>query len=250
MVKKGSSSRWYGSELLDSLLAVPLVQDIPISTMSSIEKAENGTVGTVHANNVHQALPQYPPLRKIANPAPLGLFSFASTTFILSLYNVGARGINVPNLVVGMALGVGGLAQFCAGMWEFATGNTFGALAFSSYGGFWFSYAIIFIPGSGISAAYEDTTQLGSAVAIYLLTWFTVTMLLFIATLRRNVALSLLFGFLSVTFLLLGVADYVGNVNITRAGGAFGIITALIAYYIGMAGLLTPEDSWFTLPCW
>ena len=63
----------------------------------------------------------------IANPATLGLFSFASTTLILSFYNTGVRGVVVPNVVVGMAMGVGGLAQLLAGMWEFATGNTFGA---------------------------------------------------------------------------------------------------------------------------
>ena len=56
-----------------------------------------------------------------------GLFSFASTTLILSLYNVQARGIRTPNVVVGMALFVGGLAQLLAGMWEFAAANTFGA---------------------------------------------------------------------------------------------------------------------------
>ena len=56
-----------------------------------------------------------------------GLFGFASTTFILSMYNVQARGITTPNVVVGMALFVGGLAQLLAGMWEFAAGNTFGA---------------------------------------------------------------------------------------------------------------------------
>jgi uncharacterized protein len=56
-----------------------------------------------------------------------GLFSFASSTLILSLYNVGARGISTPNVIVGMALFCGGLAQLLAGMWEFATGNSFGA---------------------------------------------------------------------------------------------------------------------------
>lgn len=56
-----------------------------------------------------------------------GLYSFASTTLILSLYNVNARGIDTPNVVVGMALFCGGLAQLLAGMWEFATGNCFGA---------------------------------------------------------------------------------------------------------------------------
>ena len=56
-----------------------------------------------------------------------GLFAFASTTLVLSLYNVHARHVSVPNVVVGMALFYGGLAQLLAGMWEFVTGNTFGA---------------------------------------------------------------------------------------------------------------------------
>ena len=56
-----------------------------------------------------------------------GLLSFASTTLVLSLINVSTRGVTTPNIVVGMALGVGGLAQLLAGMWEFAAGNTLGA---------------------------------------------------------------------------------------------------------------------------
>ena len=55
-----------------------------------------------------------------------GLLSFASTTLVLSFVNVNGRHVTEPNIVVGLALGVGGLAQLLAGMWEFATGNTFG----------------------------------------------------------------------------------------------------------------------------
>ena len=71
-----------------------------------------------------------------------------------------------------MALGFGGLAQLLAGMWEFATGNTFGATAFTSYGGFWLSYGIIQWPSSGIKAAYTDPKELASALGIYLMAWF------------------------------------------------------------------------------
>jgi hypothetical protein len=53
--------------------------------------------------------------------------SFASTTFILSLYNVNARHVVSPNVVVGMAVFCGGLAQLLAGMWEFPRGNMFAA---------------------------------------------------------------------------------------------------------------------------
>lgn len=55
--------------------------------------------------------------RKFANPAPLGLSAFALTTFVLSLINLGTRGISEPNIVVGAAFGYGGLVQLLAGMW-------------------------------------------------------------------------------------------------------------------------------------
>ncbi|KAI0070006.1 hypothetical protein K474DRAFT_1687599 [Panus rudis PR-1116 ss-1] len=225
--------------------------------MAHLEKAENGSVGAVNAIPPQQAIGRGP-ARRLGNPGPLGLFSFASTTLILSLYNVQARGITTPNVVVGMALAVGGLAQFLAGMWEFACGNTFGATAFTSYGGFWMSYAALFIPGSGILAAYESETELASALGIYLMTWFTLTFLLFIAALRRNMGLVVLFGFLSITFMLLGIGmfhfasnlirEFRASTGVTKAGGAMGIVTALVAYYVGLAELLTRDDSWFTLP--
>jgi hypothetical protein len=56
-----------------------------------------------------------------------GIFSFASTTLMLSLFNVRARGVATPNVVVGMAIFTGGLVQLLAGMWEFPRGNVFGA---------------------------------------------------------------------------------------------------------------------------
>lgn len=55
--------------------------------------------------------------RELANPAPLGLFGFALTTFILGCIEMGARDITQPNIVVGPAMAYGGLVQLCAGMW-------------------------------------------------------------------------------------------------------------------------------------
>ena len=55
--------------------------------------------------------------RRFANPAPLGLSAFALTTFVLSLINVGTRGLTAPNIVVALAFGYGGLVQLLAGMW-------------------------------------------------------------------------------------------------------------------------------------
>lgn len=55
--------------------------------------------------------------RKFANPAPLGLSAFALTTFVLSLINLGTRGVTEPNIIIGAAFAYGGLVQLLAGMW-------------------------------------------------------------------------------------------------------------------------------------
>jgi uncharacterized protein len=62
----------------------------------------------------------------------------------LSIHNAGASTLVAsPNIVLGLAVFYGGIAQLLAGMWEFKTGNTFGATAFSSYGAFWLSFAAL-----------------------------------------------------------------------------------------------------------
>ncbi|KAI0246867.1 Gpr1 family protein [Lactifluus subvellereus] len=204
-------------------------------------------MSAVEASIIHTFAPRR---SKIANPGPLGLFSFASTTLILSLYNVHARGIDTPNVVVGMALFCGGLAQLLAGMWEFATGNTFGATAFTSYGAFWLSFATLLIPASGVGAAYkasENPAQEVDAIAIYLTSWMVLTFLFFLASLRKSVGLTALFFCLTATFMVLAVGEYIHDDGIIKTGGVFGIITAAIAYYCGLAELLTDDDL-FTMP--
>ncbi|MBW0478805.1 hypothetical protein O181_018520 [Austropuccinia psidii MF-1] len=190
--------------------------------------------------------------KKYANPGPLGLASFAATTFLLSLFNVQAQGVTTPNLIVGMALAYGGLIQLLAGMWEFASGNTFGATAFSSYGAFWISFGFIFIPGTGILQAYSaagKNGQLENALALYLFTWFLFTFIMFLATLRSSLGLMVLFFFLDVTFLLLAIGSLMPHASsITKAGGIFGLITAMIAWYLAACGLLKAENSKIRLP--
>ena len=76
----------------------------------------------------------------IADPGPLGLAAFAMTTFMLSVFNTNMLSATLAAGMLGLALFYGGTVQLLAGMWEFRNGNTFGALAFSSFGAFWLSY--------------------------------------------------------------------------------------------------------------
>ncbi|KAG9087237.1 hypothetical protein FRC07_012870 [Ceratobasidium sp. 392] len=222
-------------------------------THDASEYANDGYTGgrPLHhsiSTDTQRAFPVYH--RKLGNPTPLGLFSFASTTLILSLYNAGARDINVPNVVVGMTMGVGGLCQLLAGMWEFATGNTFGATAFSVYGGFWFSFGLIYWPSSGILDAYagDAASQLSSALGIYLTTWTIVTFLMLMATFKSSIALVSTFFFLMLTFMVLAIGEFMRSLAATKAGGILGCITAFLALYTGSAGLYSPDACYFVLP--
>ncbi|KAF6752874.1 FUN34 transmembrane protein [Ephemerocybe angulata] len=213
------------------------------TSLDILEKGE-----TVHATRPQDAVGRsadyYNASRptRIANPGTLGLFSFASTTLMLSLYNARARDITHTNVVLGMAIFCGGLAQLLAGMWEFPRGNTFAGTAFTSYGAFWLSFATINLPFTGVRAAFASQEEFANAVGIYLITWFLVTVFLLIAALRKNIAFIALFAFLAVTFLVLAIGDLYQIVNVTRAGGGLGVVTAFIAYYIGLSELLAAED--------
>ncbi|GAA5810770.1 hypothetical protein MFLAVUS_004196 [Mucor flavus] len=188
----------------------------------------------------------------IANPGPLGLSSFALTTFVLSLHNAGAgvAADGPSNVVVGLAFFYGGIVQLLAGMWEFKTGNTFGATAFSSYGGFWLSYGLIFIPGAGITSSYagEDESVFRKSMGIYLISWAIFTGIMLISSHRSSVGLMSMFFFLFITFILLAASEYNDSITTKVAAGAFGVITALVAWYNALSGLLTKDSSYFLLP--
>jgi succinate-acetate transporter protein len=90
--------------------------------------------------------------------------------------------------MIGLAIFYGGIAQFLVGMWEFKTGNTFGATAFSSYGAFWLSYAAILVPWFGVFDTYVlYKKEVGSALDIFLLGWALFTLMIWFGTLWSKV---------------------------------------------------------------
>lgn len=194
--------------------------------------------------------------RKLANPAPLGLCAFALTTFVLSAVNMHARGVSAPNVVVPLAFGYGGLVQLCAGMWEMACGNTFGATALSSYGGFWISYAILLTPNWGITAKtgpYEGNVY--SVLGFFLTGWFIFTTILLLCTLRSTVAFFLLFFTLDLAFLFLAMEQYANDLGnksaglaLQKTGGFFGFLAAFLAWYNALAGIQDSSNSFFQVP--
>jgi uncharacterized protein len=172
---------------------------------------------------------------RIADPGPLGLAGFAGTTFFLSVVNTNLLPAGVTAGVLGLAFFYGGLAQLLAGMWEFTKGNTFGAVAFSSYGAFWLSYwYLVTSAAKDLSGSEADVRH---AIATYLLVWTIFTGYMFIASLRTTGAIAAVFFFLFLTFLFLAIADYAGSSGITKFGGWLGLITAVLAWYASFAAV-------------
>ncbi len=204
------------------------------------------------ATSTHESSPAQPAPRsraaesataQIADPGPLGLAAFAMTTFVLSVFNAGLMGKNLEAVVLPLALFYGGMGQLLAGMWEFRKANTFGALAFSSYGAFWLSFAgyVKFIePALG--------AQADKATALYLLAWGIFTAYMTVAAFRVNVSVLLVFIALTLTFLVLALAEYSGSSGIAHTGGWIGLITAVLAWYGSFAGVTNATWKRTVLP--
>jgi uncharacterized protein len=180
----------------------------------------------------------------LADPGPLGLAAFALTTFVLSMFNAGLVSKGGEPVVVGIALAYGGLAQVLAGMWEFRTGNTFGAVAFTSYGAFWLSFWAL----NQFYVAKIPEADAGHAVGLYLIAWGIFTGYMFIASLRTTAAISLVFVLLTLTYLALGIGNAGGTTGITKLGGWLGLATALAAWYASFAGVTNATFGRAVLP--
>ena len=180
----------------------------------------------------------------IADPGPLGLAAFALTTFVLSMFNADLMGKGGEPIVFALALTYGGLAQLLAGMWEFRTGNTFGAVAFTSYGAFWLSFwAFVQFFEKSVPAA-----DAGHAVGLFLIAWGIFTTYMFIPSLRTTAAVATVFGLLAVTFFLLGIGNAGAHTNVIKLGGWFGLATALAAWYASFAAVTNSTFGRVVMP--
>ncbi|HEX7609524.1 MAG TPA: acetate uptake transporter [Solirubrobacteraceae bacterium] len=180
---------------------------------------------------------------KPADPGPLGLAAFAMTTFVLSMFNsnlVDGKGLPV---VLGLALAYGGIVQVLAGMWEFRTGNTFGAVAFSSFGAFWISFWAL-----NVFYAKEISGNAGHAIGVYLWAWAIFTAYMTVAAMRVSAAVLAVFVLLTVTFVLLAIGATGAHETVTHWGGYLGLATAAAAWYASFAAVANSTFGRTVLP--
>jgi succinate-acetate transporter protein len=183
---------------------------------------------------------------KLANPAPLGLLGFGMTTVLLNLHNSGL--FPLGGMILAMGLVYGGLAQVLAGMMEYKKGNTFGTLAFSSYGLFWWSLVILLLLPNFTLLSPAVTAPDDTAMAAYFFMWGMFTFLMFFGTLKKNRALQFVFGSLTVLFFMLTIVRLTGNSDLLLITGIEGVICGASAIYTGIAEVLNEVYGRTVLP--
>jgi uncharacterized protein len=182
-------------------------------------------------------------LQPPADPAPLGLAAFATTTFLLSAANAGWMTKATGAAFLGYAFAYGGLGQLLAGMWEFRNRNVFGATAFSTYGAFWIGVGlwVLLVANPTVAAAKTPltlaaaSTALGHDKAWILLAFAVVNTYLLILSTQINLAVFGVFLTLEATEIVLFVGGFANSSGIVKAGGYIGVLTAIVAWYTSAA---------------
>ncbi len=188
---------------------------------------------------------------KLANPAPLGLLGFGMTTVLLNLHNTGL--FPLDTMILAMGLAYGGLAQVIVGIMEFRKGNTFGTVAFTSYGLFWWSLVLLLVlPNNSIFMGLSAPTE--TAMAAYFFMWGLFTFTMFFGTLKTNRALQFVFMSLAILFFMLTIRDLTNNpvlfgtFTFGNLTGIEGIICGLSAIYLAFAEVLNEAHKKTVLP--
>jgi succinate-acetate transporter protein len=188
---------------------------------------------------------------KLANPAPLGLLGFGMTTVLLNLVNAGV--FPLDTMILAMGIAYGGLAQIIVGIMEYRKGNTFGTVAFSSYGFFWWSLVILLVlPKVTFLTGLNAPTE--TAMAAYFLMWGIFTFAMFFGTLKANRALQFVFMSLAILFFMLTIRELTGNpvlfgtVTFNTITGIEGVICGLSAVYLAIAEVLNEAHHKTILP--
>ena len=181
----------------------------------------------------------------VADPAPMGMWAFATGTWILGTVFGGA--FTTPSAaaaLIPILIAFSGVAQFIAGLYAYRRANVLDATAFCSFGSLYVAIGALFalqlrgvVPATGDPAVF---------LGFLLLSFAFISLALTISAFAINIGLVATMGLRTVGFCLAGIAGLygagIGNFIIGEIGGWFLCGAALVSFYLGMA--LIVNSTW------
>jgi uncharacterized protein len=196
-------------------------------------------------------------LTPVAAPSILGLFGFASSTFMVAAYLAGWYGsshsaVSVLANLAPFCLFFGGLAQFLAGMWSYRARDAIGTAMHGTWGAFWMAFGVFFILVGAHVLTLVGGTAHGATDAIPFAYWFytlaVITACGFVAALFKNAGLAAVLFTLAAGSACVGIGFDSGVSTWYRVGGYILVASAAFAVYTAFALMLLEGVGRVVLP--
>ncbi len=170
----------------------------------------------------------------MANPGPWAVTAFATTSFMLGMFQTGLLNSAGLPIVLPATFFFGGLVQIIVAIMEFTRGNLFAGAVFGTYGPFW----VMFGAFETLYATSVPATQLNSALGLFLAVFAVITFYLAIASLRTDLVLTVIIWLIFVGLVLLSIGSWDSIANLTKAGGAVVLLFAVLAWYYAASDII------------
>jgi succinate-acetate transporter protein len=191
-----------------------------------------------------EAIAPRPPATRVppADPGAWAVLAFATTSFMLGLYNAGWVNPLGVALVIPVAFIFGGAVQLIVAVLEVFRGNVFGAAVFGTFGPFWIIYGLIENSfAAKVAAAAGKAAAAGavaSGVTVFLAVFAVLTFFFLIASLRTDAVLVAVIGLLLVALVLLALGVHSGSTGLVHTSGYLTLLFALLGWYHGAADVI------------
>jgi succinate-acetate transporter protein len=182
----------------------------------------------------------------MANPAAWAVTAFATTSFMLGMYNTHLLNPAGAGIVIPVAFFFGGFIQIVVAIMEINRGNLFGAVVFGSYGPFWVIYGAL----ESLYATSVPAAQITAAVSLFLAMWAVLSFIFLIASLRTDAVLVVIIGLIFIGLVLLSIGAGASQVTLTEAGGWVTLAFAVLAWYHAAGDIIAATFGRTILPVW
>lgn len=182
-----------------------------------------------------------------ADPAAIGLFGLAITTFLASSAKLGwTDGLG---LVIPWAILLGGLAQLYASALEAKLNNTFGMTAFGAYGFFWLAVGSCWLIQLGVFGPELQQAADASQFGLMFLGYLFLTIFLTIGALETTKVLFVDFLLIIVLFVALTLSSFgIGKAFFSAVAGWSELLIALLSFYAAGAAVLNKHLGYEFVP--